>query len=233
MAVYVSLYTTSATQYSSPETVIDFRESSNCGEKIDSAFQHLIWYENPFKYEVKHALNKLSITLWKPTEELKRSSIFLIFGVSRRYGEEINFFLYLQKLALTSPTSGGRSVGIVRSRTQTVEFVCLFLRNFLPLLEIEARPLGSLARAWWYTELPRHCICNPVEKSCFTRFLQFCSIHYTPLNFTYSSEQMLRLKSWKESQNSILFLKVISCKIFLLMFYTLWSEFACVENMCA
>jgi hypothetical protein len=29
---------------------------------------------------------------------------------------------YLQKLALTFPTSGGRSVGIVRSRTQTTEF---------------------------------------------------------------------------------------------------------------
>jgi hypothetical protein len=26
------------------------------------------------------------------------------------------------KLAITSPTSGGRSVGIVRSRTQTMEF---------------------------------------------------------------------------------------------------------------
>jgi hypothetical protein len=30
--------------------------------------------------------------------------------------------LYPQKLALTSPTSGSRSVGIVLSRTQTVEF---------------------------------------------------------------------------------------------------------------
>jgi hypothetical protein len=30
--------------------------------------------------------------------------------------------LYQQKLALTSPTSGGRSVGIVRSRTQATEF---------------------------------------------------------------------------------------------------------------
>jgi hypothetical protein len=29
---------------------------------------------------------------------------------------------YPQKLALTSPTSGGRSVGIVRSRTQATEF---------------------------------------------------------------------------------------------------------------
>jgi hypothetical protein len=30
--------------------------------------------------------------------------------------------LYPQKLTITSPTSGGRSVGIVRSRTQTMEF---------------------------------------------------------------------------------------------------------------
>jgi hypothetical protein len=35
--------------------------------------------------------------------------------------------LYPQKLALTSPTSGGRSVGIVRFRTQATEFyvVCV------------------------------------------------------------------------------------------------------------
>jgi hypothetical protein len=31
--------------------------------------------------------------------------------------------LYLQKLAQTSPTSSGRSVGIVRSRTKTTEFL--------------------------------------------------------------------------------------------------------------
>jgi hypothetical protein len=37
--------------------------------------------------------------------------------------------LYPQKLALTSPTSGGRSVGIVRPRTQTTEFV--FVANYL------------------------------------------------------------------------------------------------------
>jgi hypothetical protein len=37
--------------------------------------------------------------------------------------------LYLQKLALTSPTSGGRSVGIVRLRTQAMEFSFLFLRD--------------------------------------------------------------------------------------------------------
>jgi hypothetical protein len=32
-----------------------------------------------------------------------------------------------KKLAITSPTSGGRSVGIVRSRAQTMEFVVLFV----------------------------------------------------------------------------------------------------------
>jgi hypothetical protein len=35
--------------------------------------------------------------------------------------------LYSEKLALTSPTSGGRSVGIVRSRTQATELVILML----------------------------------------------------------------------------------------------------------
>jgi hypothetical protein len=34
--------------------------------------------------------------------------------------------LYPQKLAITSPTSGGRSVGMVRSRTQTMEFFYVF-----------------------------------------------------------------------------------------------------------
>jgi hypothetical protein len=34
--------------------------------------------------------------------------------------------LYQQKLALTSPTSGGRSVGIVRLRAKATEFVCCF-----------------------------------------------------------------------------------------------------------
>jgi len=35
--------------------------------------------------------------------------------------------LYPQKLALTSPTGGGRSVGIVHVRTKATEFVCYIL----------------------------------------------------------------------------------------------------------
>jgi hypothetical protein len=37
--------------------------------------------------------------------------------------------LYPQKLALTSPTSGGRSVGIVRLRTKATEFFLLSNAN--------------------------------------------------------------------------------------------------------
>ena len=35
--------------------------------------------------------------------------------------------LYPQKLALTSPTGGGRPVGIVRSRTKTTEFSLVYV----------------------------------------------------------------------------------------------------------
>jgi len=35
--------------------------------------------------------------------------------------------LYPQKLALTSPTGGGRSVGIVRVRTKATEFVLFYI----------------------------------------------------------------------------------------------------------
>jgi hypothetical protein len=39
--------------------------------------------------------------------------------------------LYPQKLTLTSPTSGSRSVGIVRSRTQATGFLFLFVFNYI------------------------------------------------------------------------------------------------------
>jgi hypothetical protein len=52
--------------------------------------------------------------------------LYLLFG-DREYGRRDpsrwpHGTLYPQKLAITSPTSGGRSVGIVRSLTQTMEF---------------------------------------------------------------------------------------------------------------
>jgi hypothetical protein len=48
--------------------------------------------------------------------------------------------LYPQKLAITSPTSGGRSVGIVRLRTQTMEFICFVCyRISHSLISIESK----------------------------------------------------------------------------------------------
>jgi len=44
--------------------------------------------------------------------------------------------LYPQKLALTSPTGGGRSVGMVRSRTKATEFsLVLVLVSFAIFIE--------------------------------------------------------------------------------------------------
>jgi hypothetical protein len=53
--------------------------------------------------------------------------------------------LYPQKLALTSPTSGGRSVGIVRSRIQATEFVCLLLTKIISIEQ-------------WHNG-PKKCLC--------------------------------------------------------------------------
>jgi len=63
--------------------------------------------------------------------------------------------LYPQKLALTSPTGGGRSVGIVRMRTKATEFslvyiafisleggACIFLRHFVTCLFAQTNALS-------------------------------------------------------------------------------------------
>ena len=39
--------------------------------------------------------------------------------------------LYPQKLALTSPTGGGRSVGMVRSRTKATEFIYIYIYIYI------------------------------------------------------------------------------------------------------
>jgi hypothetical protein len=44
--------------------------------------------------------------------------------------------LYPQKLAVTSPTGGGRSVGVVLSRTKATEFIFIFYVLFFAVLTI-------------------------------------------------------------------------------------------------
>ena len=46
-------------------------------------------------------------------------------AVGTRCADHVTY-LYPQKLALTSPTGGGRSVGIVRSRTKATEFSLVY-----------------------------------------------------------------------------------------------------------
>jgi hypothetical protein len=79
-----------------------------------------------YSVRIRHADHVAVSTI----EELLRRKISG-FGVdSREYGRRDpshrpHGAFYLQKLALTSPTSCGRSVDIVRSRPQATEFVCL------------------------------------------------------------------------------------------------------------
>ena len=57
--------------------------------------------------------------------------------MGNRYADHVTP-LYPQKLALTSPTGGGRSVGIVRSRTEATEFIVA--SSWLPVLFASAMP---------------------------------------------------------------------------------------------
>jgi hypothetical protein len=54
-----------------------------------------------------------------------------------------NGTFYPHKLAITSPTSGGRSVGIVRSRTQTMEFyICIYVLPVYSAMLSQRHTLG-------------------------------------------------------------------------------------------
>jgi hypothetical protein len=85
---------------------------------------------NSLRYQIYWevvGLEQGPLSLVSTIEELfgRKSSGFSL--ESREYGRKEpsrspRGTLYPQKLALTSPTSGGRSVGIVRSRTQATEF---------------------------------------------------------------------------------------------------------------
>jgi hypothetical protein len=62
--------------------------------------------------------------------------------------------LYPEKLALTSPTSGGRLVGIVRSRTQAMEFIRSFDRMVNNAQNCDNYINISSSQTYWvYTEI--------------------------------------------------------------------------------
>jgi len=62
--------------------------------------------------------------------------------------------LYPQKLALTSPTGGGRSVGIVRSRTKATEF---FLLRILRMWLFSQKDRLLLSKCLWTQKTVPSC----------------------------------------------------------------------------
>jgi hypothetical protein len=79
-------------------------------------------------------LERGSISLVSTIEELLKRKSSGSGLENREYGHRdssrlLRGILYPQKLALTSLTSGGRPVGVVRSRTQATEFSFSFSEN--------------------------------------------------------------------------------------------------------
>jgi hypothetical protein len=70
-----------------------------------------------------------------------------------------------KKFALTSPTSGGRSVIIVWSRTQATEFVCLFVC-------LHMKGVSCLQRRQHL--LQSSLICFPINNSSFFKYVHIC-----------------------------------------------------------
>jgi hypothetical protein len=86
------------------------------------------------------SLERGPLSLVSTTEELLDRNVAAPVKKIREYGRRDpsrwpRGTLYWQKLAITSPTSCGRSVGIVRSRTQAMEFKFKFFfkHTFLSL----------------------------------------------------------------------------------------------------
>jgi hypothetical protein len=79
-------------------------------------------------------LERRPLSLVSTTEELlgKNSSGYGLENREYGRGDPLRWprdTLYPQKLALTLPTSGGRSVCVVRLRTKATDFVLLFTRT--------------------------------------------------------------------------------------------------------
>jgi hypothetical protein len=99
----------------------------------------------------------------------------------------------MQKSALISPTSGCLSADIVRSRTQTVEFVCLYdiIRNKLLIYKAILKPISTHGlkfqhqnfRAFSIQSLAANSECPLVRAKFRHPHTMFASV-YTPMNLS-------------------------------------------------
>jgi hypothetical protein len=83
--------------------------------------------------------------------------------------------LYPQMLSLTSPTSGGRSVGIVRLQAQTTEFVyLLFFMSLLYLFLLVSLKLPNFVRSFKRSLI--FSLLAPASENSFQMFVTVTSL---------------------------------------------------------
>jgi hypothetical protein len=110
------------------------------GPGFDSLRYHIFW-------EVV-GLERGPLSLVSTIEELlgRNSSGFGLENWEYGCGDPLRWpldTLYPQKLALTSPTWGGCSVGLVRLRTKTTQYVCVCLFVFVYIHSMYGKALWS------------------------------------------------------------------------------------------
>jgi hypothetical protein len=90
------------------------------------------------------------------------------------FGLENRCSLYLQKFAVTLPTSGGRSVGIVRSLTQATEFVLFvcFGNCKYRMLCLKPYRYVTITSLLDFAYRPVYCKEHKVSENRFTAFFR-------------------------------------------------------------
>jgi hypothetical protein len=90
--------------------------------------------------------------------------------------------LYTQKLALTSPTSDGRSVGIVRLRTKATEFYSC--ENFYQIIHTQRYSIGSSPK------------CHFNGPTLYLSLYYSLNVCFSLLLYIFMSEESKRRATW-------------------------------------
>ena len=87
--------------------------------------------------------------------------------------------LYPQKLALTSPTGGGRSVGIVRSRTRATEIrrLCYF-NGVYTFTNVTTGRIYNLADHWLENRGLKYSLCDATVVTSYIRLKRLKGMIY-------------------------------------------------------